>query len=198
MKERTPPSDSTTGTGFWDRWSARKQAAREEDESAAPAEEVVQQPELERPPLTDEDMPPLETLGESSDYSGFLSPEVSEGLRRLALRKLFHGSDFNVCDGLDDYAEDFTSFAKLGDLVTADMRFQMEEAARRAKSEEAAGGVEGEKAGASPADAEAGEPDEGVLAEGQVRTQDADPGSDPGGKDRLGADDKHDESESDV
>ncbi len=65
-------------------------------------------------------------MNESSDYSGFLSPEVSDELRRLALRKLFHLPEFNIKDGLDDYDEDFRSFEVLKDVITADMRFEME------------------------------------------------------------------------
>ena len=42
---------------------------------------------------TDADMPPLESLSADSDFTGFLSPKVSESLRRAALRKLFHGDD---------------------------------------------------------------------------------------------------------
>ena len=83
------------------------------------------------PELTDADMPPLATLGADSDYSGFMSSRVSESLRRAALRKLFHGKEFNVVDGLDDYAEDFTTFQALGDLVTADMRHMLEVEARK-------------------------------------------------------------------
>jgi hypothetical protein len=82
----------------------------------------------------DADMPPLETLNEHSDYSGFFSSKVSEELRRLALRKLFHSPVFNVTDGLDDYAEDYTTFAKLGNIVTHDMRRMMDLEARRAKT----------------------------------------------------------------
>ena len=63
--------------------------------------------------------------------SGFLSPKVSEELRQIALRKLFSLPQFNVSDGLDDYNEDFTSFAKLGDILTADMKHQMEVEARK-------------------------------------------------------------------
>lgn len=57
--------------------------------------------------LTDQDMPSLESLNEGSDYSGFLSPGVSDGLHRLALRKLFSASKFQVRDGLDDYDTDY-------------------------------------------------------------------------------------------
>lgn len=79
-----------------------------------------------RPEPTDADMPALESLTEESDYSGFLSAKVSESLRRAALRKLFHSSTFNVIDELDDYAEDFTTFEALGDLVTAEMRHRLD------------------------------------------------------------------------
>ena len=93
--------------------------------------------EQELQPLTDEDMPPLKTLTEESDYTGFLSPKVSDELRKLALRKLFHGSKFNICDGLDDYDEDFTKFAKLGDVITAEMRHRAElEALKKLQQQE--------------------------------------------------------------
>ena len=102
--------------------------------------------------LTDEDMPSLDSLGEDSDYSGFLSPGVSEALRRRALRKLFTSAVFNVPDGLDDYDDDFTSFQALGDIVTSDMKHQAEMEAERAKQARAdaepASGDEDESGGA--------------------------------------------------
>ena len=135
------------------RWSRRKREvarereaaeARGRDASRAPSEAVRDPREpagdapapaaVEEKALTDEDMPPIDSLDENSDYSGFLSPGVSEGLRRRALRKLFMSAVFNVRDGLDDYDEDFTNFEALGDIVTSDMRHQAEaERARRAR-----------------------------------------------------------------
>ncbi|HSN70049.1 MAG TPA: DUF3306 domain-containing protein, partial [Steroidobacteraceae bacterium] len=53
-------------------------------------------------------------------------------VRRAALRKLFASAKFNVCDGLDVYCRDYTQFEPLGDIVTADMRFHMERAAKLA------------------------------------------------------------------
>jgi ferredoxin len=76
-------------------------------------------------------MPDVETLTDESDYTGFMSPKVSEELRKLALRKLFQGSDFNIRDGLDDYDDDYTTFAPLGDIVTTDMKHMMKVEARR-------------------------------------------------------------------
>ncbi|MGB5254496.1 MAG: DUF3306 domain-containing protein [Sedimenticolaceae bacterium] len=124
---------------FLERFHRRKTAARQATEApqTAPADTteaalVPQQSEPEAvPDLTDADMPPVESLTADSDYRGFLSPKVSESLRRTALRRLFHGSEFNVIDELDDYAEDFTTFEALGDFVTADMRHQIEVAARK-------------------------------------------------------------------
>jgi hypothetical protein len=126
---------------FLQRFHRRKTAARQATEaSQAPLTGVTEaarvpprtesEPE-QAPELTDADMPPLETLTADSDYRGFLSPKVSESLRRAALRRLFHGSAFNVIDELDDYAEDFTTFEALGDIVTADMRHQIEVEARK-------------------------------------------------------------------
>lgn len=126
--------DGEPDDGFVSRWSRLKQA------TASPPEPVTEpsagqlSAEPEPAPLTDADMPPLESLDESSDYSGFLSEQVSEALRRQALRKLFHLEAFNVCDGLDDYADDFTSFTKLGDIITVDMRHQMAMAEERLKA----------------------------------------------------------------
>ena len=121
------------------RWSRRKLAAGEvQSEPGAPDTAVDMAAEIDDlPPLADEDMPSLETLTEDSDYTGFLSPKVSDELRKLALRKLFHGSQFNICDGLDDYDEDFTKFAKLGDVITAEMRQRAElEALRKLQQQE--------------------------------------------------------------
>ena len=116
---------------FISRWSVRKQSARQSAlEVVSPVPEVE---ETEAPVLTDADMPPLDSLDEKSDYSGFLSPRVSDELRQLALRKLFLSDCFNVCDGLDDYADDFTSFAKLGDVITADMRHRLQMEAEKAR-----------------------------------------------------------------
>lgn len=120
-------------SGPLSRWAKRKQAVLEEQQQAEQAKQagLAGQEEAALPVLTDEDMPPLSSLTPDSDYSGFLSPGVSDELRRLALRKLFHSPAFNVVDGLDDYDGDYTSFAKLGDVVTAEMRHRVEQEARR-------------------------------------------------------------------
>ncbi len=83
-------------------------------------ENVAEESAAEVPVLTDADMPPVASLGSDSDFSGFMSPGVSEQLRKLALRKMFSLASFQQRDGLDDYDDDFTNFEPLGDTVTND------------------------------------------------------------------------------
>ena len=135
------------------RWSRRKQQTAEETSKEDMAfdvgqqsqvenelEEVLsedqQQVEIQQPVLSDADMEPIQTLTENSDFSKFMSSGVSDELRNLALRKMFKAPFFNIRDGLDEYDEDYTTFEKLGDIVTADMRHQMEiEAERKLEAE---------------------------------------------------------------
>jgi hypothetical protein len=137
------------------RWSRRKQqsteATREEDLAlqlaeqnlaqvdipGAAADQDLQETEAEEPVLTDADMPAIESLTEDSDFGQFMSSGVSDELRNLALRKMYKAPFFNIRDGLDEYDEDYTSFEKLGDIVTADMRHQMEIEARKKLEAEA-------------------------------------------------------------
>ena len=124
---------------FLSRWSRRKALRQEEldDEVLGGTEETVTKTvdfaEESPPSPTDEDMPAVESLGADDNYGDFLSPKVSEKLRKVALRKLFHGAGFNIRDGLDDYDEDFTYFEPLGDIVTADMRHREEMLERKAR-----------------------------------------------------------------
>jgi hypothetical protein len=144
--KRADPAER--GEGFLTRWSrrksvasAREQAAHEEPQPDAHSIADTQSGTVTAAASdekTDADMPPIESLDEKSDYSVFMSPKVSEHLRRAALRKLFHMPAFNITDGLDDYDEDFRKVKLLGDVITADMRHQMErkqEEARRKLAE---------------------------------------------------------------
>jgi hypothetical protein len=124
---------------FLARWSRRKLEARtgsiDDSAEALQTEEpqaVAAPPERE---LTDADMPPLDSLTADSDFTPFMSPGVSDGLRRLALRKLFSLPSFNITDGLNDYDEDFTEFAGLGSVVTHEMKrlLKREQAAAKAQ-----------------------------------------------------------------
>jgi hypothetical protein len=150
VSRREVESDDRAAYGetFLERFSRRKQEARQptagvepiaaagQSTEAVPVTAVAEAPGEAPPdsaavPPGDADMPPIESLNADSDYTGFLSEKVSETLRKAALRKLFHGSAFNVTDGLDEYADDFTTFEALGDIVTSDMRHLIEVEARK-------------------------------------------------------------------
>ena len=134
--------------GFLARWSRRKQAGYRNHEHPSapgpqtwsgepPATDDLQQTAPQRE-LTDADMPPVDSLDERSDFAVFMSPGVSEQLRAQALRKLFHLPGFHVPDGLDDYDDDFTQFAKLGDIVTREMERMLLRERQAADATEAA------------------------------------------------------------
>jgi hypothetical protein len=185
--------------GLLARWSARKARVREaeqaledqardastrapessesEERAQADVETRAEAPSAQGPELTDEDMPPIESLDERSDLSMFFSTKVSTQLRRRALRKVFLSAAFNRVDGLDDYAEDFTSFEQLGDIVTSDLKHQMEMARKRlAAAEQQLEQIEGESPDIDiAADSEA--PGEDVDAAGKPRD-----GTDQGAK----------------
>jgi Protein of unknown function (DUF3306) len=90
------------------RWSRLKREAARAAEAPKPAPRAAEAalPEL----------PPTDQLSGDSDFSAFMDARVDDKLRRLALKKLFSDPRFNVTDGLDVYAEDYS---KLADLAPA-------------------------------------------------------------------------------
>lgn len=139
--DRDAAAEGTDDEPFLARWSRLKAQARHPEPGpppepgalgndqppAAPAAADAASPEAAPAPVQ---LPDLEQLHEDSDYSAFLTPGVDADLKKRALRKLFHSPKFNVFDGLDTYRDDFTSFPALGSIVTADMRYHLERAAR--------------------------------------------------------------------
>ena len=85
---------------FLARWSQRKLEAREAPPAAVPADEDVDAPMPE--------LPPVDELTPQSDFSAFMHPKVNADVRRAALRKLFSDPHFNVMDGLDTYVADYS------------------------------------------------------------------------------------------
>jgi len=144
MKKTAPSGAGNPREGRLAQWSRRKADARTrisipmeqaiDDQHVLPLNDKSVDDELLKTP-TDDDMQPLESLDEHSDYSAFLSPGVSEKLRKLALRKLFHLDMYNFADGLDDYAEDYTKFAPLKNILTADMKLQQQRAEKLLKEQ---------------------------------------------------------------
>jgi Protein of unknown function (DUF3306) len=110
-------SDAKAPDGFsLRRWSRRKlEAAREEavkqpaaPTAAAPATASVPEATVAPPVAAEAALPPVESLTPQSDFTVFMRPEVDDGLKRQALKKLFADPHFNVMDGLDIYIDDYT------------------------------------------------------------------------------------------
>ncbi len=144
-------TESADDDPFLSRWARRKRAVRAgadpdavggevgdvktERASSAPGDGTLPEVGEDEQPvaLTDEDMPPVDTINEDTDMSGFFSPEVSQAVKKAALKKFFHSPLFNIVDGLDDYDDDFRNFEALGDIITSDMRTQMDREAARVR-----------------------------------------------------------------
>ncbi|WP_345793174.1 DUF3306 domain-containing protein [Thauera sp. JM12B12] len=113
--------------GFLSRWSRRKLAAAvqqavQPDPGSTVAAEVtgsagavepaapgsVVEPVSPPSASPEAQLPPIEGLSLSSDFTAFLKEEVSEALRRKALQKLFSDPHFNRMDGLDIYIDDYS------------------------------------------------------------------------------------------
>ncbi|CAO3380065.1 DUF3306 domain-containing protein [Azospirillum argentinense] len=96
--------------GFLSRWSRRKQEARAEpvvspeppeERDAAEEPQAIAVPPPE--PFDPESLPPVESLGADSDYTGFLASNVPQELKRLALRKAWTSDP--VIAGFRGFAE---------------------------------------------------------------------------------------------
>ncbi|MBO9649036.1 MAG: DUF3306 domain-containing protein [Variovorax sp.] len=112
--------------GFFDRWSRRKQQAREgavPDEPRKPPERLpggAAAPPAGELEISDDQLPPeavetqpltledVKALGIHSDFRPFVSQDVAPEVRNAAFRKLFSDPHFNVMDGLDTYIDDYS------------------------------------------------------------------------------------------
>ena len=141
---------------FLGRFSRRKLAERcgaDQSESAegSTAREM-------RPPRPRDPLPDPATLGPDDDYTPFLSPEVEEAVHRLALRRLWRIAGVDGADDLEVYGGDYRTFAGLGELVTAELRYRIEiEARHRLEIAAQAGEAEPESPGPN-------DPPEGALS----------------------------------
>ena len=80
-----------SGSRFLERWSRLKKAADQASTADIPDAEAL-----------------LAQLGPDSDFGQFLRQEISEEVRRKAMKTLFADPHFNVMDGLDIYIDDYT------------------------------------------------------------------------------------------
>ncbi len=93
------------------RWSRLKHESARVAEAPKPAPRAPEAP----PP----DLPPIDQLGPDSDFSAFMDRRVDDGLRRLALKKLFGDPRLNAADGLDVFSEDYSLLEDLPQEMVA-------------------------------------------------------------------------------
>ena len=125
MVKKTVTGNEGQDEGFLARWSARKSLAAEgkslADRPMPTAQSTIAenaQAESDEPELTDQellskyDLPDPETINEESGLDRFLSGEMPERLRQMALRRLWRLNPFygNVCE-MVEYGEDYTDAA---------------------------------------------------------------------------------------
>ncbi len=137
--DAVPTATAVEEPDFFSRWSRRKQAlGKGEQLEEEPAAESVdtdavaapEEPEVKVDPrtgkpydeLTDEDMPEVETLDQDSDVSMFMAKNISPALRMKALARVFHSAKFNKVCLCAEYADDYTNFTPMGDIVPHDLK----------------------------------------------------------------------------
>ena len=101
--------------GFVARWSRRKRGEESPEDAPAPVEAESREPAAE--PSEDEivaQLPDIDSMDESADFTVFLKKGVPEELRKRALRRLWRLNPvFANLDGLNDYDEDFNTATTL-------------------------------------------------------------------------------------
>ncbi|WP_273149413.1 DUF3306 domain-containing protein [Methylophaga thiooxydans] len=124
--------ETDNGPGFLLRWSQRKrqQDAGSDSDSVQPHEPSVESNEhsaadSEMPPQTERPLP----IWQQED--------VDAETKKAALRKLFRKPEFNIRDGLNEYDDDFTQFASLGNIVTHEMKRMLKLAEEKTRPDEA-------------------------------------------------------------
>lgn len=96
-----------SGSRFLERWSRLKRAADKVAEA-----EITDAGSL------------LENLTPDSDFGQFMRQEISEEVRRKAMKTLFSDPHFNVMDGLDIYIDDYS----ISDPIPEEMLASLEHA----------------------------------------------------------------------
>ena len=102
------------GGRFLERWSRLKKAT-------ATASTAPQRNSLEGVDLPDAEAL-LANLGPDSDFTTFLRKEVSEAVRRKAMKTLFADPQLNVIDPLDIYIDDYSIFEPIPDAMMATLK----------------------------------------------------------------------------
>lgn len=89
---------------FFERWSRLKKVADQAATAEIPDGETL-----------------LANLTPDSDFGQFLRQEISEEVRRKAMKTLFADPQFNVMDGLDIYIDDYSISESIPEAMLASL-----------------------------------------------------------------------------
>jgi len=133
---------------FLQRWSRLKR-----DPPAAAETPAAPRPSASPGAPATQQLPAPDSLEFSSDFTAFMGDEVEDGVRRVALQKLFHAEHFNVMDGLDVYVDDYNTFEPIGEELLRNLnqaRGLIFDDDQHASASSEAPSIEGEQSSVSP------------------------------------------------
>ena len=107
------------------RWSRRKL------DKPAVAEQETVLPVQVQPETTP--TPEKQIVDETEEIPIWQQPDVDPEVKRAALSRLFRQPEFNVVDRMNEYDDDFTSFASLGNIVTHEMKHMLKLAEQKTR-----------------------------------------------------------------
>lgn len=118
------PENNESVLSRWSRRKLDKQAATEQ-EKVLPVQQKSESAPTSEQHIVDETALPI-----------WQQLDVDPEAKRSALSRLFRQPEFNVVDRMNEYDEDFTSFASLGGIVTHEMKHMLKLAEQKTRPNE--------------------------------------------------------------
>jgi len=113
--------------GFLSRWSRRKLQPESEEQLEPESEAAAEVVSTEQVDPSDE--------VDQQDLPSWQQQDADPDLKKQALNALFKQAEFNELDYLNEYDEDYTTFPKLGNVVTQEMKRMLKLAEEKTRPE---------------------------------------------------------------
>ena len=113
--------------GFLSRWSRRKLQPESEEQLEPESEAAAEVVSTEQVETSDE--------VDQQDLPIWQQQDADPDLKKQALNALFKQAEFNELDYLNEYDEDYTTFPKLGNVVTQEMKRMLKLAEEKTRPE---------------------------------------------------------------
>lgn len=121
LKRQSAAGSQASGTASVD--GTAELAATDHAAESATAGDTLDHNDSKRVAEPSTELPSIDELDPDSDFAAFMDPGVDDDVRRAALKTLFRDPEFNLTDGLDVYAEDYTKLEKLTPAMVAALRY---------------------------------------------------------------------------